>query len=90
MLVLVAGGVWQNGVRPLVAEPAEPTLVLAVVVIAPLFALLLLTARAGSAADGVGGPAARPVVPRWVARIVGVVARRLVLYWLAAGVLFNG
>ena len=91
VLVLIAGGVWQNGVRELVGEPAEATVVLAVVVIAPLFALLLLTACRAirRLTVWVDRQLAR-VVPRWVANVVGVVLVVLLLYWLAAGVLFNG
>jgi uncharacterized membrane protein len=90
LVILVAGGIWQNDVRELVDEPTEPTLVLAVVVIAPLFALLILTAARGirRVTVWVDRQFAR-VVPRWLAKVLGLVAVVLVLYWLAAGVLFN-
>lgn len=90
VVILVVGGVWQNQVRELVGQPTEPTLVLAVVVIGPLFALFILAASRGlrRLTVWVDRQFAR-VVPRWLAKVIGLIAVMLVLYWLAAGVLFK-
>ena len=88
--ILVAGGIWQNEVRELVGEPTEPTLVLAVVVVGPLFALLVLAvSRALRRLTAWVDRQFARVVPRWVANVLGLVAVVLVLYWLAAGILFK-
>lgn len=90
VVVVVVGAGWQNDVRELVGEPRRPSSWVLVGVIAFVVGLALIAL--GRALRRLSRRIAR-LLGRWVpapaASLLGVVLVALLVYWLAAGVLFR-
>jgi uncharacterized membrane protein len=88
---LVAAGIWQWQTDALVGEDRQSVgaLIAAVVAFVFFFAVLFIARGIRWCYRKLDGLLAR-FLPNWLAATVGVIVVVLLVYWLAAGLLFNG
>ena len=89
---IVLGGRWQNEIRALVGQAPEPAADLVATALVALGVAMLTVAgsRALRRLAAWVGRALGRVIPARIAQVIGVAVVALVLYGLAAGVVFDG